>query len=1442
MGQKQRYSQTTSLKGSQRNRLQPPDPAHFDCQSQIISLTFERPDCVETTFFETLKIMTFPFCRTAVFGRAALISLAFALSGRGGLAQVVTFPDPALENAVRSALGILAPTNIYRTNLSSATFTNFSANGLGIQNLSGLEYATNLTFLQIHGNFTRPGLTNIVAVTQLRKLTNLDIPYNQLTNGSPIAGLTNLAYLDIGWNRDSSDNSITDLSFLTNLLRLRWLSLFYLRVSDVTPIAGLNLMTNLNVSYNYVLTNVSAFNALSNTAEFYATSTSLRDIAFASHMPLLKKLDFGNNNVTNLSSALGHSLVALWDYNNPLINAELATNLTSLTLLHTDNNGLTNAAGLARLTALTELSMDYNLGLVNLSFVSALTNLTYLSAGGLPLSSLSVLASLTNLHELHLHDDTNLASIAPLLGLPNLNNLDLDDCPKVNFATLTNLPAMAWLHVASDGLQSVSFIAALTNLNGLWLDNNRLTSLDPLAALHVGELHVSNNRLGDINVVEPMTNSLYYLDLRNNYLDVSPGTVAWTVITNLQDRYAGQNYTAVDYLPQLRSSSVTIFVQPADQCVAVGANPYFAISATTSAGSLQVQWQFNHVDITNETNATLVLSGVSSNQAGLYQAVLQDDNGGLLTDPARLYVGDTNCGRTIFIQQQPLNTCAAPGEDVIFTIAATTTLTNLYYQWQFNGTNITAATGSELDLFGVTSNAAGFYQVMLWDDSSNVVLSAKAQLKVVDLVTFTDSHLSNQVALALFQQSGLPVGSPIYLTNLDSLTYLYVNNSGITDVAGLECARNLNSLDLSGNLLTNTDRLGWDYQLGNLNLDNCGLQDASFVSTLTNLYSLSLNNNQIHSVPRMDGFVYLAYLYINGNGCLINFPRLTGLTNLLNLSLHSDCLFDISFVTNMNQLQSLDVGADWMDDPNRSYVHDLAPLTGKTNLNWLSLSWDQATNVSVLAPFTNMLRLYLSGNPFKNLSFISNMSGLVELTINYSQVTNIGPVASRTPLQSLDIGYIATSNLTAVSGLTNLNYLYAGGNNAGSASMLSAIRHLYNLGFEMNAVSDSSPLAGMTNLGWLQFENNRLTNITVLSGKTTLQNLYLTGNQIHDLTPLSGLTNVNSLSLSGNGFTNVAPLANLRALTWLVMQSNHIQDISSLSGLTNLSSTLDISANEITNLSPVTNLHALTSLQPWLNRLTSLPSLVGLSNVTSLDFWGNQLTNVAGVCGMTQLNWLGLTRNNLTSIQPLSGLPNLQTLDLWGNQLTNASGISGLPLLGWLGLSRNNFSAIQSLTNLPSLRTIELYTNHLTDVSGLASLTGLNWLYLEDNNLQDIHSLTNLTALNYVDLTYNLLDTNVTSVAMANIAVMQSHSTYVNYIPQKTASVNAPTLLGPTWLGGNQFRFTVQGLPGTVLRIWTSTNLVNWTPGSFLTNTSGTVIFTDPAAGGPQRFYRVQTQ
>ncbi len=67
-------------------------------------------------------------------------------------------------------------------------------------------------------------------------------------------------------------------------------------------------------------------------------------------------------------------------------------------------------------------------------------------------------------------------------------------------------------------------------------------------------------------------------------------------------------------------------------------------------------------------------------------------------------------------------------------------------------------------------------------------------------------------------------------------------------------------------------------------------------------------------------------------------------------------------------------------------------------------------------------------------------------------------------------------------------------------------------------------------------------------------------------------------------------------------------------------------------------------------------------------------------------------------------------------------------------------------------------------------------------------------------------------------------------------------LAGPGRLGAGQFQFTILSAPGQVLRIETATGLAGWTTLATLTNTNGSMQFTDPAATNfNQRFYRAVT-
>jgi len=66
-----------------------------------------------------------------------------------------------------------------------------------------------------------------------------------------------------------------------------------------------------------------------------------------------------------------------------------------------------------------------------------------------------------------------------------------------------------------------------------------------------------------------------------------------------------------------------------------------------------------------------------------------------------------------------------------------------------------------------------------------------------------------------------------------------------------------------------------------------------------------------------------------------------------------------------------------------------------------------------------------------------------------------------------------------------------------------------------------------------------------------------------------------------------------------------------------------------------------------------------------------------------------------------------------------------------------------------------------------------------------------------------------------------------------------PLMVAPAVNASRQFQITFQGKPGQRFSVEASTNLPAWFPLATLTNTTGTLPFTDPTpATGPRRFYR----
>ncbi|GAG04355.1 unnamed protein product, partial [marine sediment metagenome] len=93
--------------------------------------------------------------------------------------EVVTFPDPNLETAIREAIGKPSG-DIYQSDLDN--LTSLDADSRNIIDLTGLEHCTSLTNLRFMSN----QISDISPVSNLTSLTGLFLISNQISDISPV--------------------------------------------------------------------------------------------------------------------------------------------------------------------------------------------------------------------------------------------------------------------------------------------------------------------------------------------------------------------------------------------------------------------------------------------------------------------------------------------------------------------------------------------------------------------------------------------------------------------------------------------------------------------------------------------------------------------------------------------------------------------------------------------------------------------------------------------------------------------------------------------------------------------------------------------------------------------------------------------------------------------------------------------------------------------------------------------------------------------------------------------------------------------------------------------------------------------------------------------------------------------------------------------------------
>ncbi len=427
--------------------------------------------------------------------------------GKDVPSPVVSIPDANLRTAIESALGKNSGAPI--TQAEMATLTHLWSNGSGIIDLTGLDFATNLTSLNLSHN-------NIVDVRPLQNLSNLtflNLYVNDITDLSPLAGLSNLTYLNLAFN-----TNITNLSPLARFPNLVFLSLIRTNVSDLSPLVGLKNLEELRLDATYV-TDLSPLASFTNLTELWLGSTEFVDISPLAGLTnlMVLRLDFAK--ITDVSPLANFANLTELDLaNTDITDLTPLAGLTNLRVLRLEFTRIADISPLAGLNQLTELDLS-GTGIADLHPLANFTNLTRLGLAGTDITDIMPLANLTNLTQLNL-GNTDITDITPLASMTNLAELHLHSNNIADISPLSNFTHLTRLNLANNNITDMSPLANFTNLTYLSVAYNNFTVTDMAALaglIHLVELDLRFNGITEISALSGLTN-LERLNLRGNPL------------------------------------------------------------------------------------------------------------------------------------------------------------------------------------------------------------------------------------------------------------------------------------------------------------------------------------------------------------------------------------------------------------------------------------------------------------------------------------------------------------------------------------------------------------------------------------------------------------------------------------------------------------------------------------------------------------------------------------------------------------------------------------------------------------------------------------------------------------------------------------------------------------------------------------------------------------
>ncbi len=441
-----------------------------------------------------------------------------------------------------------------------------SCNDCGIEDLTGIEYLTEITSIRLIGT----DVTAIDGKGALTKLTRLDI-----FDGGKLEILQGFENATLIEALNVSNNQLTQIPDVSNYINLKSLYLSQNPIQDTVLDVSNNKLSFVLDVRNLGLTDIIG---LENTemTRAWLNGNRLTNVSGLANLSTLTEVHLYNNNISVLPDlSQNTNMFALWIHGNPLQIGELdVTPFPVLRQISAANCGITVINGLANL------------------------NFSYFHINNNPISDIT---GIENSHDVFNFGIayTNITELPDLSNFPNWKFVDLAGVSlKDTVLDVSNNTALVDFRLTDIGLTEVVGLDKLVNITYLYLGKNNLTSVEGLS-----------------NCIKLRT-----LDLRSNELTSLPDLSNCLSLTNFNasfNKLTFDDFRNVPFtLPLIAYQGQGKLGTPDTIYVSEGDTIQYVINAGTDAKNTY-KW-YKEPDFLYEGSSTLMIPNATLADTGAY--------------------------------------------------------------------------------------------------------------------------------------------------------------------------------------------------------------------------------------------------------------------------------------------------------------------------------------------------------------------------------------------------------------------------------------------------------------------------------------------------------------------------------------------------------------------------------------------------------------------------------------------------------------------------------------------------------------------------------------------------------------------------------------------------------------------------------------------------------